>query len=189
MKSKIFIATGIILCLAGTVLAAAGLEPGSSNDPLVTKSYVDSLIEKLEENFEEYLEEQLEDYLDELKDDDEKEDEGKIENADDLNETLGNEETKANNSYVIKEFPENTKIICYANCELILRSGKATINSFVAADGTENGIQDITDGIDLKEGEDMPINHLLLVPRTDTRGFTTTTPVFVMIRGEYDIVE
>ena len=44
MKSKIFVSVGIILCMLGTVLAAAGLEAGGEDDPVVTKSYVDNAI-------------------------------------------------------------------------------------------------------------------------------------------------
>ena len=148
---------------------------------MVTKSYVDSLFEELEDNIEEFFEEHFEDYFEEYFEDFE---------FDNSKEDVQNQESKVESgSYIIKEFPENTKVLCYANCEVILRSGKAKINSFIAADGTENGIQDITEGIDLKENEEMPINHLLLIPRTDTRGFTTTTPAFVMIRGDYAVVE
>ena len=142
MKSKIFIAFGIMLCLGGTVLAAAGLEPGSSSDPLVTKSYVDSL--------------------------------------------LGAKETSSS-EYEIVQLAAGKTILGHAGCEIILRSGVASINSFTAADGTENGVQDITDGVDLKNGVNCPLNHLLLIPRADSRGITTTTEVFVMIRGSYEI--
>ena len=131
-----------MLCLGGTVLAAAGLEPGSSSDPLVTKSYVDSL--------------------------------------------LGAKETSSS-EYEIVQLAAGKTILGHAGCEIILRSGFANINSFTAADGTENGVQDITDGVDLKNGVNCPINHLLLIPRTDSRGITTTTEVFVMIKGSYEI--
>ncbi|MCQ2978344.1 MAG: hypothetical protein MJ245_00945 [Clostridia bacterium] len=142
MKSKIFIAFGIMLCLGGTVLAAAGLDPGSSNDPLVTKSYVDSLMES---------------------------------------------KGTSSSEYEIVQLAAGKTILGHAGCEIILRSGEARINSFFAADGTENGVQDITDGVDLKNAVKCPSNHLLLIPRTDTRGITTTTEVFVMVRGDYEI--
>ncbi len=130
------------MCIAGTVIAAAGLEPGSKDDPLVTKSYVDSVLS---------------------------------------NGGAGSSE------YEVKTFPEGTTILGHQNCEIILRSGKAKINSFKAADGTENGVQDVTDGIDLTDGVKCPSNHLLIIPRTDTRGITTETEVYVMIKGSYEI--
>ena len=141
MKSKIFITLGIIMCIAGTVIAAAGLEPGSADDPLVTKSYVDSVISN----------------------------------------------GGGSSEYVVKTYPAGTTILGHQNCEIILRSGAATINSYKAADGTENGVQDVTDGVDLTDGKKCPLNHLLIVPRTDTRGITTTTDVYVMIKGGYEI--
>lgn len=145
MKSKIFITFGIILCLGGTVLAAAGIEPGSSDDPLVTKSYVDSLLE-----------------------------------------------TKSGSSsdggFEIIQLQTGKVVLGKAGCEIILRSGTAKINSYVSPEGIENGLQDITDGVDLKAGANCPMNHLLLVPRTDTRGITTTSDeVYVMVRGGYEI--
>ena len=143
MKSKIFIAFGIMLCLGGTVLAAAGLDPGSSNDPLVTKSYVDSLFES---------------------------------------------SSSSENPFEIIQLTTGKTILAHAGCQLILRSGTAIINSYTSPDGIENGVQDITDGVDLKGNEPCPMNHMLLVPRTDTRGITTTSDeVYVMICGNYEL--
>lgn len=45
MKSKIIIALGIFMCITGTIIAATNLDPGSASDPLVTKSYVDSVVQ------------------------------------------------------------------------------------------------------------------------------------------------
>lgn len=143
MKSKIFIAFGIMLCLGGTVLAAAGLEPGSSSDPLVTKSYVDSLV-------------------------------GSKDSGDDIFDAF--------------QVANGKTLLGHAGTEIILRSGKAVVKSFVAADGTENGVFDATAGVDLKGGVECPMNHLLIVPRTDTRGITITSEeTYVMVRGEYEI--
>ena len=160
MKSKIFIMLGIMLCLGGTVLTAAGLEPGSSNDPLVTKSYVDSLFSSLKNEEDE-------------KDNDK--------NKEEVTQSAGN-------IFEVIELDEGQTLLGHAGCEMILRSGKATVNSYISEEGIENGLQDITDGIDLKNGENVPLNHLILIPRTDTRGMTTITDeVFVMVRGSYEI--
>lgn len=66
-----------------------------------------------------------------------------------------------------------------AGTELLLRRGDA-----VVIDSTGNGIPDLTGGVDLKARERVPLNHLLLIPRDDGRGFIATGSVVVMYRGE-----
>lgn len=139
MKSKIFITVGIMLCLVGTVLAAAGLEPGGEDDPVVTKSYVDNALGKASANVFDPI------------------------------------------------FIEAGKtLIGHAGCEFILRAGEATALSFTS-EGIENGLQDITDGVDILGGLNVPLNHMIVIPRKDTRGLKTTTDVYVMVKGGYDI--
>jgi len=139
MKGKFIIAFGLVLCLLGTVMSAAGLEPGSSNDPVVTKSYVDSVLEK-----------------------------------------------NTSNKFDAIKIEKGKTLIGGAGCELIVRSGEATALSFYDS-GIENGLQDITDGIDLKNNERVPLNHMIVIPRKDTRGIKTVTDVYVMIKGDYDL--
>lgn len=68
--------------------------------------------------------------------------------------------------------------------EFILRSGSA-----VSTCPGINGITDITDGIDLTDGMEIPWNHLLLVPRDDGRGITVTSnEAYVMARGQYTVL-
>ncbi len=69
--------------------------------------------------------------------------------------------------------------------EFILRSGAA-----VATCPGINGITDITDGVDLTDGMDIPWNHLLLVPRDDGRGITVTSvEAYIMARGQYTVID
>ncbi len=69
--------------------------------------------------------------------------------------------------------------------EFILRSGSA-----VATCPGINGINDITDGVDLTNGMEIPWNHLLLVPRDDGRGITVTSvEAYIMARGQYTIID
>lgn len=69
--------------------------------------------------------------------------------------------------------------------EFILRSGSA-----VSTCPGINGITDITDGVDLTDGMEIPWNHLLLVPRDDGRGITVTSvEAYIMARGQYTIVD
>ena len=152
MKSKIFISLGIVMCITGTIIAAAGLEPGSSNDPLVTKSYVEQEIGKVKAGGAEFA---------------------------------------------VVPVEKGKTLTVNDTTELILRSGKAVINSYKAPDGTENGINDSTDGVDLKQGVNCPQNHLLIIPKNkkdnvpnpeDKRGITTTSDgVYIMVKGSYEI--
>lgn len=73
------------------------------------------------------------------------------------------------------------KVFFGASTEVILRSGEGSIIS------GENGIADLTDGQDLANGQAVPKNHHLLVPKGDGRGFTCNTLVYVMIKGTYNV--
>jgi hypothetical protein len=66
--------------------------------------------------------------------------------------------------------------------EIILRSGQAVI-----VDGTGGGLADVTAGKDIKKGEKVPANHLLIVPRDDGRGITARSNVVVMVRGNFTV--
>lgn len=66
--------------------------------------------------------------------------------------------------------------------ELILRSGEAT-----AIASGKNGVSDITDGRDVLAGQQIDLNHHLLVPRADGRGIRVSTEAWVMIRGDYKV--
>lgn len=74
------------------------------------------------------------------------------------------------------------------SCELVLRSGSARIVSPFTGDNAQ-GLADFTGGKDLQNGENVPSNHLLLIPRGDDgRGITvTSSSAWIMVRGEYKI--
>jgi len=77
------------------------------------------------------------------------------------------------------------QLIGASGAEFIVRSGKAVIVS----EGT-NGVADLTDGIDLTNGQAAPTNHLLSFPR-DGRGITVLDgnkySLTVMVRGGYSL--
>jgi hypothetical protein len=64
-----------------------------------------------------------------------------------------------------------------------LRSGEAT-----AIDNGYNGVANLTAGMDMMTGNNIELNHLLLVPRADGRGILATTEAWVMVRGSYSIL-
>ncbi len=70
--------------------------------------------------------------------------------------------------------------------ELILRSGTAE-----AVSDSINGLNDVTDGYELMNGDALPLFHSVLIPRGgDGRGVCITSEggAYVMLRGDYRIV-
>ena len=71
------------------------------------------------------------------------------------------------------------------SCEIILRAGTASVILDALSSG---GISDLTVGADLIDGEDVTLNHHLLVPRDDGRGIRITSDVaYIMIKGAYTV--
>lgn len=68
-----------------------------------------------------------------------------------------------------------------AGTEFIVRAGKA-----VAVDPPGSGIPDVTSGTDVRGGSVISLNHQLIIPRTDGRGFigAGTKKIIVMFKGE-----
>jgi len=69
-----------------------------------------------------------------------------------------------------------------AGTELILRMGKAKIVST-----KKGGIANVTSGVDLSNGTDVPSNSLLIVPLGDGRGMEILEDVIVMVKGNYSV--
>lgn len=90
--------------------------------------------------------------------------------------------SSSGSTLVVVEIESGQSIVGKAGTEIILRGGKATTIA-----GELGGLSDITDGKDLKMGERVPANHMLIVPRDDGRGVYAETHAIFMIRGEYEI--
>ncbi|OEH86709.1 hypothetical protein BHU72_00070 [Desulfuribacillus stibiiarsenatis] len=150
--------------------------PGSTDDPLVTKSYVDELLKSYtpQQNtgnitaLEQEMTRKMTEY------------EQKIQTL--INNASG--QIGGNELIVVQLFPGDI-LIGVAGTEIIVRSGKTMIVA------EENGIPDVTAGKDLGKGTVVPHNHQLLVPRADGRGIVadqaSTLPVYVMVRGGYEL--
>ena len=78
--------------------------------------------------------------------------------------------------------PAGHRLVAEAGVELIVRSGQA-----IAVSGPD-GMVNVTAGRDVTNGEQVPHNNLLLVPRTDGRGLHFVTDSWLMIKGRYEIV-
>lgn len=143
-------AAGIVL--GNTVLADSGTgQPGSVDDPVVTKSYVDQQLAE------------------------------KLKNA-------PTAPTTPTGSLPIKVVTLNPgqSLIAFEGTEVIVRNG------WTSAIGSANGgIPDLTGGKDLANEVTVPLNHLLLFPRSDNRGVKMSPKasgkVYMMVRGAYEI--
>lgn len=100
-------------------------------------------------------------------------------------EALESKEGSSSNgllAYEVLDVKIGTVINLEENTQVILRAGEA-----IAIAGVGGGLSDLTVGQDLKTGEYLTKNHLLLIPRTDGRGIKMITDGFVMVSGGYTI--
>ncbi|BCG61360.1 hypothetical protein [Paenibacillus sp. URB8-2] len=163
--------------------ADVGNQPGTADDPVVTKSYVDQQIQKVLQ--------------------------GGIVTSPVATKSPSPSPTAAANSTPATTKPTATAIaspvpntgsgndsiivdvkpgqtlIASAGAEFIVRAGKAVIYS-----QDSNGVADLTDGLDLTNGQTAPSNHLLSFPR-DGRGIAVqdgqTLGLVVMVRGGHTL--
>ena len=153
------------LILVGSAYAA---DPGSKEDPIVTKSYVDDKVAaelKAQETALASLKAELETMQQTMQQ---------------MGSTATPTPTHA--TYELVTIPAGYSIIGEQGTEMILRAGRALVR------GTETGgVQDVTDGIDLADGALAPKYHLMIMPRTENRGIIAETEIIVMVRGGYTI--
>ncbi|GKU76906.1 hypothetical protein [Paenibacillus sp. L3-i20] len=85
----------------------------------------------------------------------------------------------------VVEVPVGKTLMAAAGSEVVVRVGKA-----VAFSSDTNGISDLTDGIDIKNGKNVPTNHLIWFPR-DGRGIKghsdESIPLTLLVKGNYTI--
>lgn len=171
---------------------AASSEPGTIDDPLVSKSYVDAqtsqIITQVEEmlsnlemasdtptsNDEPIYMEDIYQYIDnKLKE---------IDVSEMDHSEIDNTKTDVSAIFTVIALKAGEKLICDESAEIILRSGEAkTLASELG------GLDNVTSGHDLENSDDVPKNHLLIVPRTDCRGIKAITDAYVMVKGGYVI--
>lgn len=182
LKKSLIICFSTIV-LAGSVFIVSGsgfMGPGSDEDPIVTLSYVEKRMEQIKYYINQNVE-TINNQVNELK--------TKVEQLE-ANNNQSNSNPNNTNTSVAASSSKFEVIVIEAgqilklgeSSEVIWRSGKAT------AIASENGgLSDVTIGKDLKTGEEIPLNHLLIIPRNDGRGMTVIAKSFVMIKGNYTI--
>lgn len=160
---------------SNTAIGAGTSQPGTADDPVVTKSYVDQQIQKALNGGTNA---------------------GSGSSAGSNSGSTGTGSTGgdtslppvvsgASDAVEIVTVKPGQQLIGKSGAEFIVRSGKAVIVS----EGT-NGVADLTDGVDLTNGQAAPTNHLLSFPR-DGRGITVLDgnkySLTVMVRGGYSL--
>lgn len=148
-------ALAVAVCALATVVLA---EPGASDDPLISKSYIEN---QLMPQIKQYIESRL---------------------AEVGGGSGDGAAAVTADKFNVVNASAGQQIICSAGTELILRMGSASV---IATE--KGGIADTTDGFDLADGTFMPANHLLIVPVSDGRGVRATTDIIVMIKGGYTV--
>jgi len=93
-------------------------------------------------------------------------------------------------SYKVLELKSGQSLMAKGACEVILRSGKATVVVTGAVNKANSiGLSDLTDGKELTDTMQVPTNHYLIISRADGRGVKITSDIaYLLIRGEYEIV-
>ncbi|WP_145406961.1 hypothetical protein [Paenibacillus xylanexedens] len=163
---------------SNTAIGAGTSQPGTADDPVVTKSYVDQQIQKALGGGASTGS-------------------GNSSGTNSGSTGTGNSGSTggdtslpplasgASDTVEIVTVKPGQQLIGESGAEFIVRSGKAVIVS----EGT-NGVADLTDGIDLTNGQAAPTNHLLSFPR-EGRGIAVLDgnkySLTVMVRGGYTL--
>ncbi|MEY9096604.1 hypothetical protein [Paenibacillus sp. RC84] len=176
MKKVVGLGMVILTVLASPIHAAAPT-PGSADDPVVTKSYLEQYVQGLggsvgtgggngltESKIKEIIAQEI----------------AKLPTN---NGGGGTPSTGQGNAMKVVALKAGQTILADAGSELIVRNGKT-----LAVSNDDNGIPDVTAGKDLAAGTVVQNNHLLIFPR-DGRGvkpdLKETADVYVMVRGGY----
>ena len=165
MKKRIVLIISVILAavIALSVIATAAYD--STSDPLISLSYLTKYVEEALKPINEKI-------------------------AALTGGESGGDGTTApatTDAFVVIDLKPGQELQCTAATELILRSGSAVIVSPF----DNQGLCDMTAGVDLQVGSAVPKNHCLLIPRgNDGRGIkiTGSGTAYVMVGGAYKIV-
>ena len=155
----------------------------SEGDPLISLSYLEKIVLP---SFKEEIMNELTGVAPDLSDDiiTEQADTPAQETVPDSNDS---QQPVPTASYTLLELREGEYIMAESICEFIIRPGShvVCVSPFEA-----QGIADITNGIEVLDGNEISINAYCLIPRGgDGRGLRVIgEKAYIMIRGDYTIV-
>ncbi|RRJ67400.1 hypothetical protein EHV15_04650 [Paenibacillus oralis] len=155
----------------------AGTTPGTADDPVVTKSYVDQAIQQALNGGGSGKGSGNSNSSSTGKDGNS--------SSSSSSSSKGEASKGATDGIEIVEVKPGKILYGYAGAEFVVRSGKAVVYSADAS-----GVADLTDGIDIGNGGTVEKNHLLSFPR-EGRGIQVqagdTHNLTVMVRGGYEL--
>jgi len=201
MKKQVNLLIACVLFFSAVLIAnaASSAQPGSEFDPLVTKSYVDEQIQKLSEKIGSgkstggssssktgSVDEQV---ISNLRTDVRDltnliiDAYTKIQSLEKQNLELIQKMQALESGFTVVEASKGQAVLLGAGSEAIVRSGETT-----AMTGMYGGLADVTSGIDLKTGDVVPNQHLLISARDDGRGIKIESDTaYMLIRGSYSV--
>ncbi|MDQ0918563.1 hypothetical protein [Paenibacillus sp. V4I5] len=169
MKYKMFLISVVLISISFNLFSHSQAEaptPGSSTDPVITKSYFDqnTLSEaKVKELVASAIAANA--------------------GAGQPSGSNGGTGTSTPATMKVVQLQNGQTLYAGAGAEFIVRTGRV-----LAVSNDENGIPDVTGGKDLSVGTEVALNHLLIFP-AEGRGIKSspknTADIFVMVRGSY----
>lgn len=157
-----------VLALFGAVSSATSGEPGTSTDPLVTKSYVEKRLAEINTT----LNDKLTSLTARV---------SKLEAGTGTGGSTGSTVPGAPPAFVVVELKAGDTVTFGENTQVILRGGSATAIAGV------NDLPDVTGGNGLSMGQKIPLNHLIIIPKNDGRGMSIKERTWLMISGQYTV--
>ena len=191
-RSVLFTATILVAVICSAIISPAIHAADTSSDPLVTLSYIEEVLApKLKEELVTYINNNFVSAPSanvtpgdsSLPEDGENEDGAQTPDS-------GNESTATTlvpQGFTVVHMTKDQVLYPLSPTEIILRSGQAnTISAFM-----DQGICDMTDGIELYNDDPLPRYHYCLIPRGDDgRGvIAVSDEIYIMVRGAYEIRE
>jgi hypothetical protein len=177
MKNKRILGLFLLVSIAvvtfsiysSTSADGVAIQPGSVDDPMVTKSYVDEQVKlQVAAQINAQVATEVAAQMEKFKKD------------------LPAAGSGGGAALTVVQLAAGQTLMAEAGSELIVRNGYVTA---VSTDG--NGIPDVTGGKDIAAKSAIALNHLLIFP-TDQRGIKPVPNkkdlIFVMVRGGYKLI-
>ena len=170
---------------------ASTTEPGSTADPLVSKSYVDQALAKLADKA--YVDAALAKSADKAYVDQalataaqKAVDKAYVDQAVSARmaemAAAAKAYTDGKTGFQVVNLPKGATLLAQSGTELVLRGGKAK-----AVVSEKGGVLDATGGTDLWQGASIPANHLLIIPVSDGRGMVAETDAILIVKGTFTV--
>lgn len=161
---------------------ASTTEPGSTADPLVSKSYVDQALATAAQKAVDkaYVDQALAAAAQKAVDKAYVDQTVSARLADMITATKAYTDGKT--GFQVVNLPKGATLRAESGTELVLRGGKAT-----AVVSEKGGVLDATGGVDLWQGAPVPANHLLIIPVSDGRGMQAETDAILIVKGTFTI--